>query len=269
MISKSRVLLGLIIIFFIVGFTTSAKSLIETRFGYLSAAATGGEPAEAVNPLSVIYPANLQQYRAKSREYVESFSKKKREYIIYIFEKGENYFSKAAAILDERGMPAELEMIPALESQFDAKAVSPAGAVGYYQFMGELAREYGLHISSKGDERKNFVKATIAASKFFKDQLTYFNNDLLLSVASYNCGPGRVRVAIKKSGKTDPDFWDIKRYLPFETRKFVMDFIAFNVIGTNYDKFLNNQLDFDEPPFIQVEEGDSTLRADSLTVKAL
>jgi membrane-bound lytic murein transglycosylase D len=264
---KSKVLLGLVIIFFIVGFTTSAKSLIETRFG--NASAIADEPAEAVNPLSVIYPANLQQYRAKSKDYVESFSKKKREYIIYIFEKGENYLARAAAILDERGMPAELEMIPALESQFNSWAISSAGAVGYYQFMGELAREYGLHIGGKGDERKNFTKSTIAASKFFKDQLSYFNNDLLLSVASYNCGPGRVKLAIKRSGRTDPDFWDIKRYLPFETRKFVMDFIAFNVIGTNYDKFLNNQLDFNEPQFIQVETGDSTLRADSMTVKAL
>ena len=64
-------------------------------------------------------------------------------------------------------------------------------------------------------------------------------DDLLLSVASYNCGPGRVRLGIKKSGKTDATFWDIKKFLPAETRKFVMDFIAFNVIAANYDKFLN------------------------------
>ena len=96
-----------------------------------------------------------------------------------------------------------------------------------------------------------------------------FNDDLLLSVASYNCGPGRVRLGIKKSGKTDATFWDIKKYLPYETRKFVMDFIAFNVIAANYDKFLNKKLDFNEPPLIQVATDDSIKNTDSLTVKAL
>ena len=171
----------------------------------------------------------------------------------------QKFFPKAIDILDKHDVPLELQMIPALESQFNANAVSPAGAVGYYQFMSELAKEYGLHTGGKYDERKNFTKSTVAAAKFFKDQLDYFNDDLLLSVASYNCGPGRVRLAIKKSGKADATFWDIKKYLPVETRKFVMDFIAFNVIAANYDKFLNKKLDFSEPPLIQVAELDSTI----------
>ena len=71
-------------------------------------------------------------------------------------------------------------MLPALESNFNANAVSRAGAVGYWQFMSELAKEYGLQIGGKNDERKNFSKSTVAAAKFFRDQLDYFNNDLLL-----------------------------------------------------------------------------------------
>ena len=117
-------------------------------------------------------------------------------------------------------------MLPALESNFHADAVSRAGAVGYWQFMSELGRDYGLHINSKVDDRKNFTKSTIAAAKFFRDQLDLFNGDILLSVASFNCGTGGVRVAMKKSGIDNPDFWDIKKYLPLETRIFVMKFIA-------------------------------------------
>ena len=266
---QSKSLLTLIIIFFIIGFTTSAKSIIDLP-GYSAVSSkTSTEPTTETNPLSVVYPGSLQEYRMQTKEYIKSFSKKKREYIIYVFEKGEKFFSKAINILDKHDLPQELQMIPALESQFNANAVSPAGAVGYYQFMGELAGEYGLHTGGKYDERKNFTKSTIAAARFFKDQLDYFNNDLLLSVASYNCGPGRVKLAIKKSGKTDATFWDIKSYLPFETRKFVMDFVAFNVIATNYDKFLNNKLDFNEPPLIQIAAQDSAIDTDSLTVKAL
>ncbi len=265
---QSKILLTLIIIFFIIGLSTSAKSIIDSP-EYIANSESSTEPTTETNPLSVIYPVNLQEYRMQTKEYIKSFSKKKREYIIYVFEKGENFFPKAINILDKHDLPLELQMIPALESQFNANAVSAVGAIGYYQFMSELAGEYGLHVAGKYDDRKNFTKSCVAAAKFFKDQLDYFNNDLLLSVASYNCGPGRVRLAIKKSGKVDATFWNIKSYLPFETRKFVMDFIAFNVIAANYDKFLNNKLDFNEPPLIQIAAQDSAIDTDSLTVKAL
>jgi len=266
---QSKSLLTLIIIFFIIGFTTSAKSIIDSPEYSTLNTEISTEPTTEINPLSVVYPVSLQGYRMQTKEYIKAFSKKKREYIIYIFEKGQKFFPKAINILDKHDLPLELQMIPALESQFNANAVSPAGAVGYYQFMSELAGEYGLHAGGKYDDRKNFTKSSIAAAKFFKDQLDYFNNDLLLSVASYNCGPGRVRLAIKKSGKANATFWDIKSFLPFETRKFVMDFVAFNVIAANYDKFLNNKLDFNEPPLIQIAAEDSAIDAESLTVKAL
>jgi membrane-bound lytic murein transglycosylase D len=266
---QSKILLSLIIIFFIIGFSTSAKSLIDfpvsdPREPDATSAMTG-----AVNPLSVVYPENLQVYRSQTKEYVKSFSQKKRDYIMYIFEKGKKFFPKATDILDKYDVPLELQMIPVLESQFNSNAVSAAGAVGYWQFMSELAREYGLKIGGKYDERRNFAKSTIAAAKFFRNQLDFFNDDLLLSVAAYNCGPGRVQASIKKCGKKDATFWNIRKYLPFETRKFVMDFIAFNVIATNYEKFINKKMDFSQPPLIQLAAKDSSCSEDSLTVKAL
>ena len=269
---QSKILFGLIIIFFIVGFTTSAKSIIDSPGFSVVETTPETEPSTAINPLSVVYPGALQEYRTQTKEYIRSYIKKEREYIIYIFKKGEKFFPKTIDIFAKYDVPLELQMIPALESQFHANAVSPVGAVGYYQFMSELARDYGLHIDGKYDERKNFIKSTVAAAKFFKDQLAYYNGDLLLSVASYNCGPGRVQSGIKKSGKKDATFWDIKKYLPYETRKFVMDFITFNVIAANYDKFLNEKLDFNQPPLMQVgPTSPDTIASgtDSLTVKAL
>jgi len=266
---QSKILLTLIIIFFIIGFSTSAKSLIEFH-GFIP-----GEIAPATifyaepNPLAVVYPSSIQEYRLQTKEYIKSFSQKKRDYIIHIFSKGKKFFPKAVGVLDKYGVPLELQMIPVLESEFNANAVSHAGAVGYWQFMSELAKEYGLHASGKNDERRNFVKSTVAAAKFFRDQLEYFNDDLLLSVAAFNCGQGRVRLSITKSGKTDATFWDIKKYLPLETRKFVMNFIALNVIAANYEKFLNRELNFNEPSVIQVSSLDSTNTKDSLSSIAL
>lgn len=264
---QSKILLSLIIIFFIIGFSTSAKSLIESPVSPLESEPIVSVTSEA-NPLAVVYPESLQEYRIETKDYVKSFSKKNRDYIIYIFKKGKKFFSKAIDILDKYDVPIELQMIPVLESQFNANAVSPAGAVGYWQFMKELAGEYGLETVSKNDERKNFSKSTVAAAKFFSDQLDFFNQDLLLAVAAYNCGPGRVQSSIRKSGKTNADYWDIKKYLPSETRKFVMDFIAFNVIAANYDKFLNKKMDFTEPVLVQVAAKNSSTN-DSTTVSAL
>jgi Transglycosylase SLT domain len=269
-IIRSKGFLTLLIILFVIGFSTSAGSLIGfpgiLPFGHYSITKAPGE----INPLSVVYPASLQDYRKQTKEYIKTFSKKERDYIIHIFSKGRNFFPKALEVLDKYNVPQELQMIPVLESEFNPNAVSPAGAVGHWQFMSTLAKEYGLRTGGKYDERRNFSKSTVAAAKFFRDQLDFFNDDLLLCVAAYNCGQGRVRSSIKKSGKADATYWDIKRYLPAETRKFVMNFIAFNVIFTNYEKFLNKELNFNEPPLLTVAASrDSTILKDSLSSIAL
>jgi membrane-bound lytic murein transglycosylase D len=266
---QSKILLALIIVFFIVGFTTSAKSLIGFPEHPEKTPSTVTELPVATNPLAVVYPESLEEHRLQTKNYIKSFSKKEREYIIYIFSKGKKFFPKAANVLDKYNVPMELQMIPVLESDFNANAVSPAGAVGYWQFMPELANEYGLNTRGKYDERKNFTKSTIAAAKFFRDQLDFFNDNLLLSVAAYNCGQGRVRASLARSKKENACYWDIKKFLPSETRKFVMNFIALNVIYANYEKFLNKELNFNEPPVIKVAPADSIKSNDSLCVTTL
>jgi membrane-bound lytic murein transglycosylase D len=263
---QSKSLLTLIIIFFIIGFSTSAKNIVglngdflldSTRFDSINPK-VNLEISLVKNPDWVVYPAVLQEHREESKEYVKKYSESQRSYIMYMFKRGQKYFQKAMDIFDVYNVPYELQMLPALESNFSANAVSPVGAVGYWQFMSELAQEYGLKIGGKYDQRKNFTKSTIAAAKFFRDQLEYFNDDLLLTVAAYNCGQGRVRQALKNSGKKEADFWDVKQYLPAETRRFVMKFISLNVIAANYNKFLNKKLNFNEPPLVQIASLDSS-----------
>ncbi len=272
---QSKSLLTLIIIFFIIGFSTSAKDIIGIKpYNSDSTIDTISrnvriESALVKNPDWVAYPALLAEHREESKDYVKHYSKKERSYIIYMFNKGKEFFPKALQIFEKYNVPSVFRMLPALESNFNANAVSNAGAVGYWQFMSELAGEYGLSISAKGDERKNFSKSTTAAAKFFRDQLDLFNNDILLTVAAFNCGPGRVMSALRKSDRKDADFWDIKQYLPTETRIFVMKFIALNVISTNYDKFMDHKLNFSAPPLIQLALFDSSKQDNSLTENSL
>ena len=258
---RSKSLLTLIIIFFIIGFTTSAKNIIEFKgdINYSDSTIDSSKVITTMvkNPARVIYPSALREHRDESADYIKQYAHKQRDFIIYMFSRGKNYFPKAEKIFTEYALPTELQMLPALESNFHSDAVSSAGAVGYWQFMSELARDYGLK-TGKVDERKNFTKSTIAAAKFFRDQLDYFDDDLLLAVAAFNCGTGGVRSAIKKANVSDADFWDVKQYLPKETRIFVMKFIALNVISANYHKFIHRKLDFDEPGLVQLAYKDSS-----------
>ncbi|MEO7048621.1 MAG: lytic transglycosylase domain-containing protein, partial [Ferruginibacter sp.] len=266
-----------IIIFFIIGFSTSAKNIIvNPSLYYLDTVPLASllntknmESALVKNPGFVAYPSSLVEHRKESKAYVKNYSKRERDYIIHMFKKGKKYFSAANDIFDKYDVPYEFKMLPALESNFTSNAVSRAGAVGYWQFMSELAREYGLKVGGSNDERKNFAKSTVAAAKFFRDQLDFFNGDMLLTVAAYNCGQGRVRQSIRKSGKKDADFWDIRNYLPAETRSFVMKFVSLNVIAANYDKFIDRKLNFDEPHLIKLALVDSTGQDNSASRNSL
>jgi soluble lytic murein transglycosylase-like protein len=204
-----------------------------------------------VKEANIIYSATLQAHMDESLDYVQKFSNTKRNYLIRTYQKGKKYFPKIAAVLKRFHLPQELKVLIALESAFNPNAVSGAGAVGYWQIMDDVAREYGLQITSgndpknkKKDDRTNFSKSTLAAAKYLKDRCKNLNNNLLLMVASYNWGIGNIWNAMKKTGKSSPDFWDIKKYLPSETKAYVMNFIALNVIFDNYDKFVSNKLVF-------------------------
>ena len=231
------------------------------------------ETKDVVAVANVEYPENLQDQKEQSLEYVENFSNKKRNYLINIYEKGKEYFPKVEEVLKRFQLPLELKVLIALESGFNGNAISKAGAVGYWQMMDKAAKEYGLHIVAgkhkqngklkKKDERKNFSKSTLAAAKYLRDRCMDLNNDLLLMVASYNCGVGRVWSSIKKCGKTDAGFWDIKKYLPAETRNYVMNFIALNVVFENYENFEKNQLVFD-PALVENTEDNSPIYNNTL-----
>ena len=106
--------------------------------------------------------------------------------------------------------------------------MSRVGACGLWQFMLPTGKSYGLEINSLLDERRDPVKATDAACRYFKDMYAIYG-DWNLVIASYNCGPGNVNKAIRRSGGKR-DFWEIFPYLPKETRSYVPLFIAANYI---------------------------------------
>lgn len=133
------------------------------------------------------------------------------------------YFPLFDEILDKYGVPCELKYMVVIESALNPRAVSRAGATGLWQFMYATGRMYDLRANSIIDDRRDPLKATEAAAKYLRDLHKIFN-DWTLAIAAYNCGPGNVNKAMKRSGRTD--FWGMYDYLPRETRGYVPAYIA-------------------------------------------
>jgi membrane-bound lytic murein transglycosylase D len=90
--------------------------------------------------------------------------------------------------------------------------------------MYSTGRMYGLTINSVVDERRDPVKATHAAAKYLRDLYGIYN-DWILVIAAYNCGPGNVNKAIRRSGNRK-DYWEIYTRLPRETRGYIPAYVA-------------------------------------------
>jgi membrane-bound lytic murein transglycosylase D len=140
---------------------------------------------------------------------------------------GRPYFDIMNNILSQHGLPTELKYLSVIESALKTYAVSWAGAVGPWQFMPATARNLGLRVTKKVDDRVDFYKSTHAAARYLTELYGIYN-DWLLVIAAYNGGPGNVNSAIRKSGSKN--FWDLQYYLPTESRNHVKKFIATHYI---------------------------------------
>lgn len=163
-------------------------------------------------------------YNDQVRGIMNLYTNRKRDLSEFMLGFSEYYFPIFEQIFDKEGVPQELKYLALIESALNPRATSKAGAVGLWQFMYSTGKMYGLKINSFVDERRDPIKATVAAARFLKDLHNMFN-DWNLALAAYNCGPGNVKKAIRRAnGKTD--FWDIYPFLPLETRGYVPAYIA-------------------------------------------
>ena len=169
----------------------------------------------------------LTQLNPLAVSYVQSYVRSHGALMERIKIWGKPYLDLYDGILSQYGLPKELKYLSVIESNLKAGAVSIAGAVGPWQIMDFEARRVGLTVNGHNDERVNYTKSTHAAARILKELYGQFN-DWLLVIAAYNCGQGRVRQAIRKSGSRN--FWALQSFLPLETRNHVKKFIGTHFI---------------------------------------
>jgi len=172
-------------------------------------------------------------YGSIIRNHIHVYTVRKRELFSAILGLKDYYFPMIEDIFDSYGIPAELKYMAVIESALNPNAVSRVGATGLWQFMYSTGRSYGLTINSVVDERRDPVKATHAAAKYMKDLYGIYK-DWILVIAAYNCGPGNVNKAIRRSGNKR-DYWEIYYRLPRETRGYIPGYVAATYAVNYYD----------------------------------
>jgi soluble lytic murein transglycosylase-like protein len=144
-------------------------------------------------------------------------------------------------------LPEVLGYLAWTESRFNPMARNPSGARGMWQMMPVSARELGLRVEGKVDERTDVAKQTRAAARHIANLLAEFGEDaFMLAMASYNRGENGVRAVLHKIARTpggfkkaNRDFWHLYRLklLPSETMEYVPKVLAAAVVCSNPQRY--------------------------------
>lgn len=135
------------------------------------------------------------------------------------------YFPVFEEQLAAAGMPLGLKYVTIQESALRPFATSHVGAGGLWQLMPGTAREHGLTVNEVLDERLDPELGCAAGLEYLRLQYERYE-DWSLALAAYNCGPGNVNKALRRSRSSKKDYWSIRKYLPRETRNYLPNIIA-------------------------------------------
>lgn len=185
-------------------------------------------------------------YNASVKSWIKYFTGRGRKHFQRYAERAGRYAPVLSKILNDQGMPRDLIYLSMAESGFQNAARSWAKAVGPWQFMPFTGKKFGLEVGFYLDERRDPLKATIAASEYLRMLHDMFDS-WELAAAGYNAGEGKIKRAIRRY-RTD-DFWKIRRgrYLRRETKNYVPKIMALAIIGKNLSTFGFTEIEFQKP----------------------
>ncbi len=159
------------------------------------------------------------------------------------------YFPIIEPILKEKGIPDDFKYLVVAESGFNPRAVSPARAIGFWQFMKGTAQDYGLEVNNLVDERYHIEKSTYAACDYLLDSYKKFGSWTLVA-ASYNRGMNGIQRQLERQ-KTD-NYYDL--LITTETARYVYRIVALKLILENPERYNFVISDDEKYPVIKTKE---------------
>jgi membrane-bound lytic murein transglycosylase D len=154
-----------------------------------------------------------------------------------LLEKGRYFIFFVLEELDRYRLPAELALLPYIESNYDPFSISASGAMGIWQFMPATARIYNLKDTWWYEQRHDPLVSSKAAVRYLAYLHNRFNKEITYTLAAYNGGPTRLEKQIKlnkRAGKPT-NYENLK--LPKQTKEYVPKFRAILELVLNADKY--------------------------------
>lgn len=193
------------------------------------------------------YNRPLKKKRRKPVLSLKYDKKKFNMWVKYFSKRGKNSFQRhlnnsflykkiVSKILRKHGIPEDIFFVGLIESGYNSKIKSHAGATGHWQFMKKTGIHYGLVVDKYIDERRNIYKSTAAAAGYFKDLYNIFGS-WELALCAYNAGEYRIIGAIRRGKSRDYITLTKKGLIPKETSNYVPKVAAARYIFKNMKKF--------------------------------
>jgi membrane-bound lytic murein transglycosylase D len=156
------------------------------------------------------------------------------------------YLETFQEIFDRAGLPTDIALLPLVESSFENRALSNAGAAGIWQFTRGTGRLY-LTVSRKVDERLNPEKATRAAVRLLSDNYAALGS-WPLAITAYNHGRGGMMRAQNEVGSDLTKVIDEYQgpLFGYASMNFYSEFLAAVDVYKNYEQYFG-QLVLDQP----------------------
>lgn len=150
--------------------------------------------------------------------------------------RADDFFLVVDEILEKHNIPPDFRYIPLAESGLNPKAISPKGAGGYWQLIPGTARDLGLRVNGKTDERFNTRKATEAACRYLRQLYNQFGSWSLVA-AAYNVGPGYIKNQLRRQSQAN--YYSMR--LPRETQYYLYRVLVYKEmlsLPNDYSSFL-------------------------------
>lgn len=180
------------------------------------------------------------QWYASHQEYLNRVLNRAAPYMYYILEQTQ-----------QRNLPAELVLLPVMESAYNPFANSYRGAAGLWQLMSPTASGYGVKEDWWYDGRRDIYASTNAALDYLTYLQSYFGGNWLLAIAAYDTGEGNVQNAVRRNARSGlpTDFWSLQ--LAAETQSYVPRLLALAAIISNPGKYNVTLPNITDQPYLQ------------------